>query len=88
MQALQKSFQRMAKRKEKRYDKINPRYYKNKKIEPIEYIEANNLGFHEGNIVKYLTRYKDKEGINDLLKAQWYIQRLISISHKYGQNKK
>lgn len=78
----------MAKRKEKRYDKTNPGHYRNKKIEPIEFIEANNLGFHEGNIIKYLTRYKEKDNIDDLLKAQWYIQRLIKIYHKHGQGKK
>ena len=47
-------------------------------IQPIEYIEANQLGFHEANVIKYITRYKDKNGIEDLNKAKWYIDRLIS----------
>jgi len=49
----------------------------NKPIEPIEYIEKNSLGFHEGNVVKYITRYKDKNGVEDLKKAKWYLERLI-----------
>ena len=81
----------MAKRKNKNgktgSTKTNPKHYLNKKIEPIEYIEANNLGFHEGNIIKYITRYKEKDEMDDLFKAQWYIQRLISMFYKYGQGK-
>lgn len=55
---------------------IKPDHYKTK-ITPIEFIEANNLGFHEGNVVKYITRYKDKNGIEDLEKAKTYIEMLI-----------
>ena len=54
----------------------NPTHYQTK-IQPIEYIEANNLGFHEGNVIKYITRYKDKNGIEDLEKAKTYIEMLI-----------
>lgn len=54
----------------------NPTHY-HTKIQPIEFIEANNLGFHEGNVVKYITRYKDKNGIEDLEKAKTYIEMLI-----------
>ena len=54
----------------------NPTHY-HTKIQPIEFIEANNLGFHEGNVIKYITRYKDKNGIEDLEKAKTYIEMLI-----------
>jgi hypothetical protein len=54
-------------------------------IPPIDYIEANNLSFIEGNIVKYVSRYKDKNGIEDLQKAKWYLEKLIS---NYEQEKK
>jgi hypothetical protein len=47
-------------------------------IQPIDYIEANNLSFIEGNIVKYVSRYKAKNGLEDLKKAKWYLDRLIS----------
>jgi len=53
-------------------------HYKNKAIQPIEYILANNLNFCEGNVIKYITRYKDKNGLEDLKKAQHYIDFLIS----------
>ncbi len=54
-------------------------HYKSCKIEPIEYIEANELGFHAGNVVKYVSRYKQKNGLDDLKKARWYIDRLIEL---------
>jgi len=49
----------------------------NNPIQPIEYIEANGLDFAEGNVIKYVTRYKDKGGVSDLEKAKYYIQKLI-----------
>lgn len=52
-------------------------HYKGKAIQPIEYILANNLGFCEGNIVKYVTRYSDKGGVADLRKVIHYAEMLI-----------
>jgi len=52
-------------------------HYKVGAIQPIEYIEENNLGYHEGNVVKYITRWRDKNGIQDLEKAIHYIELLI-----------
>lgn len=52
-------------------------HYKNKEIQPIEYILANNLQFCEGNIVKYITRWKDKGGVEDLEKIKHYCDFLI-----------
>lgn len=52
-------------------------YYKELSIQPIEYILANKLGFCEGNVVKYITRYKSKNGLEDLKKAKHYIDMLI-----------
>lgn len=57
-------------------------HYKDKKIQPIEYIHANNLGFCVGNVIKYVTRYKDKNGIADLEKAKHYIELLIELESK------
>ncbi len=53
-----------------------PAHY-DKKIEPREYITANNLDFNEGNIIKYVSRWREKNGIQDLLKAKDYIDYLI-----------
>jgi len=52
-------------------------HYNNFKIEPIDYIVKNNLGFLEGNVIKYVTRYKLKNGLEDLLKAKQYLEWLI-----------
>lgn len=45
--------------------------------EPIDIIEAWQLSYHEGNALKYLARWKRKNGIEDLRKCRWYIDRLI-----------
>jgi len=52
-------------------------HYSGKAIQPIEYIMANKLGFCEGNVVKYVSRWRNKGGLNDLLKAKHYIEFLI-----------
>ena len=62
----------------KNIDPTHPAHYAKCAIEPIEYITKNNLGFCEGNIIKYVTRYKSKHGLEDLLKAQYYLEKLIS----------
>ena len=54
-------------------------HYKNKGIQPIQYIHASNLGFCEGNIVKYVTRWKDKGGFADLEKIKHYVDLLIEL---------
>lgn len=57
-------------------DKIKPSYYK-KKIEVFDFIESFELNFNIGNVAKYIARYKLKNGIEDLKKAQVYIAREI-----------
>ena len=51
-------------------------------IQPWDFIVANNLGYLEGNIIKYVSRYKKKGGMADLLKAQHYLQKLIETVEK------
>lgn len=60
-------------------------HYKIKNIQPWDYIIANNLGFLEGNVVKYVTRYKDKNGLEDLKKARHYLQKLIEVIENEDQ---
>jgi len=50
-----------------------------KVIQPWDYIVANDMGYLEGNIIKYITRYKEKGGIVDLYKAQHYLEKLIKV---------
>lgn len=52
-------------------------HYKSLKIQPVEYIHANGIGYFEGNVIKYVTRWRDKNGIPDLEKAKHYIDLLI-----------
>ncbi len=54
-------------------------HYKDKAIQPVQYIHANGLGFCEGNVVKYVTRWRDKNGLADLRKAKHYIDLLIEL---------
>jgi hypothetical protein len=55
-------------------------HYKEKTIQPWDFIAANQLGYFEGNIVKYVSRWRDKGGINDLKKARHYLDKLIELS--------
>lgn len=56
----------------------HPSHYNQGSIEAIDYIEAWNMDFAEGSVVKYITRYKFKgKPLKDLKKARWYINHLI-----------
>jgi hypothetical protein len=69
-------------RQESALDKqVSGDHYKDKAIQPIIYIHANNLGFCEGNVVKYITRWREKNGIADLEKAKHYIELLIEMEN-------
>ncbi len=68
-------------------DKINPDHYKFGGIETIDYIKAKLTeeafeGYLVGNILKYVSRYKEKNGLEDLHKAEWYLCRLIKEIQK------
>jgi len=60
-------------------DTLNPEvpHYKHFKIQPIDYITENGMDFLEGNIIKYVSRYKHKGGVEDLRKAKNYLEWLI-----------
>ena len=57
-------------------------HYTQHKIQPMEYIGMNRLGFLEGNIIKYVSRYNLKNGVQDLLKARHYLDKLIERETK------
>ena len=72
---------RAAKEMTPKTDVINPSHYKGDGIECIDYIEQCSsdeefTGYLRGNVQKYLHRYKSKGGVQDLKKAQWYMNRL------------
>lgn len=54
-------------------------HYKDMAIQPIEYIHANKLPFAEGCIIKYVSRWRAKNGIKDLEKARHFIDLLIEL---------
>ena len=56
--------------------KLNPKYYKSG-IQTFDYISSHKMGFAQGNVIKYVTRYKEKNGLEDLMKARWYLDKLI-----------
>lgn len=58
---------------------VGGNHYKSKAIQPVEYIHANNIGYFEGNVIKYVTRWRDKNGIQDLEKAIHYLELLINL---------
>lgn len=62
-------------------------HYKGKTIQPWDYIAANELGYFEGNIVKYVSRWKQKGGVDDLRKAQHYLQKLIELETQIDSDK-
>ena len=56
---------------------VGGNHYKKYNIQPVEFIVKNNIGFCEGNIIKYILRFKEKGGVQDLEKAKHYIELLI-----------
>jgi len=56
----------------------HPNHY-NRGIEMWDYANSHNLDFFEGNIVKYVTRWKEKNGVEDLHKAKQYLDKLIDL---------
>lgn len=61
---------------------VGGKHYSKYKIQPIEFIQANNVPFIEGNIIKYIMRHKEKNGIEDLKKAKHYIDLLIQYEYE------
>jgi hypothetical protein len=58
---------------------VGGNHYKTMKIQPMEYIVANDIGFAEGTAITYLSRWKSKNGIEDLKKARHTIELLIEL---------
>ena len=61
---------------------IGGNHYKDLAIQPVEYIHKNNLGYVEGSVIKYVTRWKNKNGIQDLQKAKHFLELLIDMEQK------
>lgn len=59
-------------------------HYKDLPIQPVEYIHANAIGYFEGNVIKYVSRWRKKNGIADLEKAKHYIELLIELETRHA----
>tara|TARA_R110000787_G_scaffold245594_1_gene351424 strand:+ start:377 stop:721 length:345 start_codon:yes stop_codon:yes gene_type:complete len=67
------------------YDPVNPPHYKSEGVECIDYIKQQlsrdaYVGYLEGNVIKYIHRHKYKNGLEDLRKAQWYLEKLAQAT--------
>lgn len=76
----------MRKRGLHKADTVNhPPHYQGKGgLEAIDVVEAFGLGFHLGNVVKYVLRAEQKNGMEDLKKARWYLDREICRKERNG----
>lgn len=56
-------------------------HYKDMAIQPVEYIVKNNLGYLEGNVIKYVSRHRVKNGGEDIRKAIHYLQMILETQY-------
>lgn len=61
---------------------VSGNHYKDCKIQPIEYIQANGLSYLEGNVIKYTTRHSKKNGRADIEKAIHYLELILEMEYK------
>ena len=64
-------------------EQVGGNHYNKLKMQPIDYILANELDYCAGNVIKYITRYKDKNGAEDIRKAIQYCQFILA--DQYGE---
>ena len=63
-------------------------HYKNLKIQPVEYITANNMSFLEGNVIKYISRHSMKNGIEDIKKVIHYCELILQLHYNTAKENK
>lgn len=66
-------------------EQIGGEHYKGMAIQPVEFIHANGLGYIEGAVIKYVCRWRKKNGIEDLEKARHFIDLLIDLEARAGR---
>lgn len=60
-------------------EQVSGSHYKTMVIQPVEYIHKNGIGFAEGSVIKYVSRWRSKGGLDDLRKARHFIDLLIEM---------
>jgi hypothetical protein len=63
-------------------EQVGGGHYKDLAIQPAEFIHKNGIGYMEGAVIKYLTRWRNKNGVEDLKKARHYLDLLIEMETK------
>lgn len=61
-------------------------HYKSMAIQPVEFITANNIGYMEGSVIKYVSRHRAKNGAEDIKKAIHFLQLILELTYKEAQN--
>jgi hypothetical protein len=61
---------------------VGGKHYKKCVIQPWDYVIANDLDYFQGSIIKYVTRWKDKGGVEDLRKALHFLEKYIEVKEK------
>ena len=61
---------------------VGGNHYKDMAIQPVDFIHENGIGYIAGNVIKYVVRYKSKNGVEDLKKARHYLDMLIEKESK------
>ena len=62
---------------------VGGEHYQGKKIQPVEYIHANNMNFTDGSIVKYISRHKEKNGAQDIMKIVSFCKLILILDYGY-----
>ena len=70
-------FKQSTERGKEDMNEADPAHYSNLPMEPWDFIQQHKLDFFEGNVVKYICRWKNKGGVTDLRKAITYIEKII-----------
>lgn len=63
---------------------VGGNHYSKLAIQPWDYVARNGLGYFEGSIVKYISRWKGKGGLEDLYKARHFLDKLIEVARDDG----
>lgn len=61
---------------------VDGNHYKDLTIQPVEFIHANGIPYLEGNVIKYVSRWRKKNGVADLEKAKHYLEILIQLENR------
>ena len=70
----------------KEKNQVGGNHYQRHAIQPITFITENNLEYCQGSIIKYIARHQDKGGKEDLMKAKWFIDKILMQQYKSNPN--